>query len=900
MAKHKVVEKLESLFKEETWGRVEAKNIGISKFKVIDNLFNLIVSDNLVDDVLQICNTQLEENSESFIAIYLIGLIGYHENNIENAVQLVKLIDLFKKNSKWAVVELIAEKILEFGENSIALKALATSFERQGRNKEAIPVWKNLLRIDRFDAEVAKKLAYEILETQPEDGIHFLKLSIEGFMKLKNFDEVGVLWNKLLSNSWNDLAFFERIERMLIDAKQEEQAALLLKGLLIKYREDEDVDVSIELLKKILKYRSDDTGSRRELIGLYRQKYETHSQLEQFLKLSDLTNYRAPVKYAIEDFEKNIVFDIGNYAYHISWGIGQIDELDNEKVIISFKEKPTHKMSIKMALQSLTPMSDNHIYVQEYKDPEMIKELFQNSFMDYFELLIKSYDGKITLSDIKREVIPNFVDAENWAKWWSKTRTAIKKDPLFGVSDKKKDLIFMRDKPVTFADELLENFTKTDQFSDKLSIVIEFINNIGKSEGVAFVQYFVDYFMAETKGSSKTRFLLSYFVLNDLSAYLPEGKVKIDSIRDKVINFIKVTDDLYSYSMKISSYDYKKDFVNIIVKNREEWPQIVSQFLYETPVRIHKYIINSLLRNNSYNLINSFIEKIISGWKQYPEIFIWISKNLLSKAWSYEWLDYSSEGLVASYFRLMNELKKIESDSNKMKNQMMDFLFDDEEIILKNIVRDNDEILLGRMFDIFKNLPNVSETNVEKFLVFITNKYSEFQQVDLSMDEDSDISIEKSLIVTEEGKEKKQLEHNRMINVELVEITKELANVSEIASDLRENTEYNALMEKQSVLKLAISKLEEEMKLVQILDTENVSTEYVAVGTKVTYEMVESKEKNTYTILGPWDADFEKGILSYRSSIAKSLLGKKIGDESSIVIDDEKKNFKILDIQKYI
>ena len=900
MAKHKTIEKLESLFKEESWGRLEAKNIGISKFKVLDNLFNSIVSDNLIDEVVKVCNEQLEESSESFIATYLIGLIGYHESDIESAVQLRKLIELFTRNSKWAVVELIAEKILEFGENSIALKALATSFERQGRNREAIPVWENLLRIDRFDAEVAKKLAYAILDHQPENAVHFIKLSIEGFMKMKNFDEVGVLWNKLVTISWEDISFFERIERMLVDAKQEEQAALLLKGLLIKYREDENVNQSIELLKKILKYRSDDTGSRRELIGLYRQKYEEHSQLEQFLKLSELTNYRAPVKYAIEDFEKNIIFDIGNYVYHISWGIGQIDELDNEKVLISFKDKPGHKMSIKMALQSLTPMSNDHIYVQEYKNPELIKELFTDSFMDYFELLIKSYDGKITLSDIKREVIPNFVDQDNWAKWWSKTRTAIKKDPLFGVSEKKKDLIFMRDKPVTFADELLENFTKTDQFSDKLNTCIEFLNNIGKIEGAGFVQYFIDFFTSEAKGSSKTRLLLSYFVLNDLSGYLPDGKVKLDAIRDKVITFVKESDDLVSMSMKISSYDYKKDFVNIIVENREDWPQVISKFLYETPVRIHKYIINILLRNNSYSLINNFIDNIISGWKQYPEIFIWVSKNLLSKSWAYDWLDFSSEGLVASYFRLMNELKKIEVDSNKMKNQTMDFLFDDEAVILKAIVSDNDETLLNRLFDVFTNLSNVGESNVEMFHFLISEKFPEFQQTESSNAEDDDVSIEKSLIVTEEGKKKKQVEHDQMINVNLVEITKELANVSEAASDVRENNEYNALLEKQSVLKLSISKVEEEMKQAVILDIANVSTDIVSVGTTVSYEMIETGEKNSYTILGPWDADFENGILSYRSPIAKSLIGKKIGDETIMIIDDEEKKFKILEIKKYI
>ena len=74
----------------------------------------------------------------------------------------------------------------------------------------------------------------------------------------------------------------------------------------------------------------------------------------------------------------------------------------------------------------------------------------------------------ITLTDMKKELIPKYIDLKSWAKWWSRKRTEIKKDPHFAFSDKKKDLIIMRDKPVTFTDELLEGFTAATGFSEKL------------------------------------------------------------------------------------------------------------------------------------------------------------------------------------------------------------------------------------------------------------------------------------------------------------------------------------------------------------------------------------------------------------------------------------------------
>jgi transcription elongation factor GreA len=106
-------------------------------------------------------------------------------------------------------------------------------------------------------------------------------------------------------------------------------------------------------------------------------------------------------------------------------------------------------------------------------------------------------------------------------------------------------------------------------------------------------------------------------------------------------------------------------------------------------------------------------------------------------------------------------------------------------------------------------------------------------------------------------------------------------------------------MEKQQTLKLSISKLDEDIKKVQILDMPNLSTESVSIGTKVSLEQIESGEKIHYSILGPWDADFEKKILSYRSLIAKSLLGKKLNDEVVLKTGDDSLTYRVLNISKY-
>lgn len=896
MEKEKLIERVHSMFKEEMWGRLDPKDVGISRFRILDDLFNSVVAAGIVKEVRDICKEHIQNHPDSIVASYLIGLTGYHLDIIDDKMEMRRLIDMYQKYHKWVIVELLSEKVLEYGESSFALKSLATSLERLGRSKEAIPVWENLLKIDRFDAEVAKKLAVALIDEDKQKSIQYMKLSIEGHIKNGLYDEISDLWNKLVQVSWEDIQFFERIERMLIEARQYELTASLLKVLLHKYKDEEHPDQSIQILKKILEYTPNDTAARRDLVKLYEKKYGAHSQFQLFLKLSKLNNFKYPVKHAIQDFENSIIFDKGHYVRHRSWGVGRIVDITPNNIIIDFKEKPGHQMSVQMALQALTPLKSDHIQVLKYEDYEGLKKLFEEDFLQFFEILIRSYNGSIALADIKKELIPDFVSEKAWAKWWSNKRTEIKKSPLFGISPEKKDVIIMRDKPLTFADELLDNFLKTDSFTEKLDVAIEFVNNIDANEGVAVAQFFVDYFSGELKGDSITRKILSYFILNGLSKFIDAKKLKLDQAYRNILAIVKESQDLPSISRKIGSYDYKKDLINLIKEAREDWADIYSQILFETPVRIHKYIVNILIRSHEYGIINRFVEQALVGAKEFPEIFLWVAKNLLSKSWDYDWLDYSREQLVLTLFRLMNELKKIEQKGSKLKNLALDIIFDNDAAVLKDMVNAFDIQFLGKVYDIFSGIPYVDDSMREKFLDIIKSRFGDFKPLQKTTEEEWKVDAE-VLITTQEGFTRKQEELNRLVNVELAAISKELAKVSDATGDVRENVEYNALLEKQSILKRDINKLESEIKKAQILDLNAVSTDKVNIGTVVTISG--EGEKETFTILGPWDADFEKRILSYRSPIAQALLGKKIGDVVEIRKNEQIKQYTIESIGKY-
>ncbi len=447
-----------------------------------------------------------------------------------------------------------------------------------------------------------------------------------------------------------------------------------------------------------------------------------------------------------------------------------------------------------------------------------MKALFKEDFISFFEVLIRSYDMQISLGDVKKELIPRFIDTKSWAKWWSKKRTEIKKNPHFAFSEKKKDLIIMRDKPVTFVDELLEGFTSCEGFSDKLSYAMEFVNNIDRDEGEPVAQYFVDYFTEQARQASPVKQVLSYFILRSLTRFVDEKKLKLEPIREKVINYIKnETKDLHLVSTRISSYDYKKDYVNLIEEVREDWPAVTAEILFETPVRIHKYIINNLIRAHAYNIINAFIDRAITGAKQSPEIFFWVARNIFTRTWDYEWIDFSRESMFLTYLRLMVELKKTELKGNRLKNLAIEILFDNDAQGIRDMISTSNPQFAGKVYDLFLSIPYVEESHSERFLEVIKAKHPDFAvTAPAKVADEWEMDVEK-LFVSRQGMEKMHTELKRM-NSEMVKLSQELGKTSDVSGDVRENVDYNRLMENQIILEMAINKLQREIKKAELIE----------------------------------------------------------------------------------
>ena len=108
-------------------------------------------------------------------------------------------------------------------------------------------------------------------------------------------------------------------------------------------------------------------------------------------------------------------------------------------------------------------------------------------------------------------------------------------------------------------------------------------------------------------------------------------------------------------------------------------------------------------------------------------------------------------------------------------------------------------------------------------------------------------------------------------------------NIEEISiarsyGDLRENFEFKAAKEMQTVLARRRAELEQDLARSRGTNFENPDLNQVSIGTVVSVKDIASGNDEEYTILGAWDGNPELGILSYLTVIGQALLGHRVGE----------------------
>ncbi|MDQ6786618.1 MAG: transcription elongation factor GreA [Acidobacteriota bacterium] len=123
-------------------------------------------------------------------------------------------------------------------------------------------------------------------------------------------------------------------------------------------------------------------------------------------------------------------------------------------------------------------------------------------------------------------------------------------------------------------------------------------------------------------------------------------------------------------------------------------------------------------------------------------------------------------------------------------------------------------------------------------------------------------------------------------------LPKEIARAREWG-DLKENAEYKAAMERQSMVQARLMQVRQRLSEVESIDISKLPHDSVAYGSTVVLYDIERDEDVTYRLVTSEESDPENGLISTLSPIGQGLMGKEEGDEVKIKTPTGWRNFEI-------
>lgn len=580
----------------------------------------------------------------------------------------------------------------------------------------------------------------------------------------------------------------------------------------------------------------------------------------------------------------------GTYVMHKSWGYGQIVNIDFLvlQATIDFKGKKGHTMQLQYAAESLTPIPAEHIAAQKLANLDQVKAKAKSEPVALARSVLLSFGGKATQDQIQAALVPDVMSEAEFKKWLDGAKKGMKADGHFAIPTKKGLPFELREGPISHSDEYLAAFNNARQIKDQTKAVELIIKHVAEfNDPVAQLQPVITAVNDTARKSSKLK---------------PEETIALLATRDELIE--KVPDlapgtdapgiagvlnderaQLSALLSKIPDSKTTRAVGAIPAAFGDDWPQrAIGVVLKAEKARLAAEAANLIAKNGQGDILRAALERAISEHGLSSAALCWLCED--RTGWFSELLNHK----VAT--AIISALER-DAHNEKKDRKLHDIFVNDPDLVTELMSDASTEELRDFMRKLL--LTTVFEDlNRRSVLGKLVRVYPDLQAMISGQGEEKDEAI----VVSWESLEKRKADLDELVNKKIPENVKEIS-IARSYGDLRENFEFKAAKEMQRVLSRRRAEMERDLALARGTDFANADTSQVNIGTIVTLRELSNGRVDVYTILGAWDGDPEKAIISYQSALAKALLGHKVGDQLEVPTEDGDRVVVLEKIERY-
>ena len=560
----------------------------------------------------------------------------------------------------------------------------------------------------------------------------------------------------------------------------------------------------------------------------------------------------------VDRLESLVEFDVGTIVRIEGKGAGRVTEinmtLNNFKIEL---ETMDLRVGFAGAAKILLPVEPEHVLYRKIVAPEELEAARDSDPSDLLRMVLQSYDEPRTGAQVKADLY-NIVTESGWSRWW----TAARKHPQVLAAAGKKHA-----------------YTWVDSSSDATDAVWLSFEAAGPRKRIALLRRdasrddALKRRMSEALAENASRLLGSdpglaceiWFQLEKHGHLPADADWNPQRLIGQIDKPVPLFDGIKERALRERAYALAR-------QQRDDASQVLFEACWQETDARALDTLNEALLEDEPALFDSFFDQLVSQPRKNPAAFTWLLERAADRP---EWMARNPTRLLKQMLWSLSQ-----DDFAPFRAARLVPLCESGGTLAR-LLSHLDLDQAGQAFEAIEKAIGLEDYQRNPLLRALELKFPTLRLDDTQ-----------PLYATAERITEKKAELRRLAEEEIPANRRAIEEAREMG-DLRENFEYKSARQRHEYLSARAYALKHDLERARPVDPTQVQGNEVVIGSKTF--LTSANGERVITILGPWNSEPEKDILSNESELAQLLLGRVRGNR--VTIQDQE--YEITDIKPF-
>ncbi|MCP4589278.1 MAG: hypothetical protein GY842_00900 [bacterium] len=619
---------------------------------------------------------------------------------------------------------------------------------------------------------------------------------------------------------------------------------------------------------------------RAQTAELYAAAYADRENLSGLLDEAGLASGRPPRR-ALRTMDVCLALQPGGYLVgrHDEDEAARVEAVDTQtwEVTITTAEGQRTLDPVRLADEYAPAAEDDFPVLQQF-DPERLAGMLAKKPAEIVISIMRANGGRIDSIALAERLSPKPIAHDDWSKWWTKARTALRRHLNVQITGRSPYELAYVTEAVTLEGDTEAKFKKLYDSLEQLSCIEAYLReckSAGNTPDAEMLTRFKTRVDQAVKRHLKNQLPGSLQVLLVARTLAVALGVPIEDADRPSVEFLSRSAEPADLLFHLGSVAlWPVAWASMKAAYPEKYLDFGEAMLPQAPPAVCDLLATDLLAGGlDRGRLEALVQRILKDPGGCVTGLAWLWRGPDPK------LGIPVPPLRVLYGKLQavaGEMRRRDDLPRERKKMVQDRVREafsaDQYKRFKECLAQTDggvaktwRIQLSRMDNLGRAVP-------EDMIKLIQAAHPEqHRQVEVSPWMREDI-----LFMTADGRRRLGSEIEQMVNVKMRENAKAIGDAA-AHGDLSENSEYKFALEERDLLRARLALWQEQAGLAVVMDAEEVPTDQVGFGTRVTLRSSGNGNTVQMSFLGPWEADVDRAVYNYKSPVGQALMGAALG-----------------------